>query len=93
MGGAVRRDPKGVVALQQLLIRDIDENVSNGLAEGYPACCIDWFAYVWWPICVIFWVIDRRPESGDAYKQEVESRLRGRKPSTVHYIQCPKCRA
>lgn len=68
-------------------LRARPENILLGLAEGYPACCVEWFTFVWAPVCEYLMF------SGNGDRQSLDAAsamLRG--SCDRGYVQCPRCR-
>jgi hypothetical protein len=65
----------------------IGENINNGLAEGYPPCCVAWFTFVWWPLASYMFRYSYFTQKEFTTLADL---VRGN--SDLGYVQCPKCR-
>lgn len=63
------------------------ENLAAGRREGYPECCVQWFTFVWAPVCEYLMFSGH----GDRASLDAASAmLRG--SCDRGYVQCPRCR-
>lgn len=75
------------VYLKRLPLMVNDEELKGGMREGYPRCCVEWFTFVWSPVCcyLLFSGV------GDRTSLDAAKRMLG-PVAGVGYVQCPRCR-